>query len=81
MGRGFEKIKNNYQIIMCGHDTVPSSTTPRRPTQKSKSSITKFCSTPYITYCCPYTAAMVFSAGLLKKYSQSYPGDVPSNIE
>ena len=37
--------------------------------QKSKPSITQFRSTPSITYCCHYSVAMVFRAGLLKQLS------------
>ena len=41
--------------------------TPRQPTPNSKPSITQFRSTPSITYCCHYSAAMVFRAGLPKR--------------
>ena len=65
--RGFEKIK--IIKLLCVVKILNTFVqTPRQPTPNSKPSITKFRSTPSpsIIYCCHYSAAMVFRAGLPK---------------
>ena len=64
------KDKNNYQI-MCGQILNFRPKLFIGPTPKPKSYITYFFSTPSITYCCHYSAAMVFRAVLLKQFCQS----------
>ena len=66
-GQGFENIKIIIKLLCVVKILNTFVQTPRQPTPNSKPSITKFRSTPSITYCCHYSAAMVFRAGLPKR--------------
>ena len=72
-GRGFEKIKVIIKVLCVVKILNTFIQTHRRPYPNSKPSITKFRSTPSITYCCHYSDAMVFRTS--QAISQSSPNE------